>query len=258
MKTLEQFDYIDKVVWHSPYNLNLSVDNKYEDSSIWSGSNCGVLKIYNQWNFIKPQGNENFTGISSISSIRNLEIFNFNGKTDDAGMISPYMNEFPNLSNLKSLNLKNDGLVNDDLQYIFSLTNLTSLNLSDNKISSLIGLEKLTNLKNLDLSNNQISALYPLENLVHLGEVYDTDENGNDVYGSLNLENNPLSDIRGTYRDENGEEHEYYNMNILANLNINKKGKLQYLYLKGCTNITENGLKVLQASDLSWKEKSGF
>lgn len=257
MKSLKKFNSIDSVLWHSPYNLNLNEDNLENGICIWNGDNCKSLEIYSGWNFVRFQGGEILKGISTISNIENLKIYGF--KRDSSYKeITNCWDELYKMNNLKYLDLRRDGLINDDLQFIASINTLEVLDLSSNALTSLIGISNLENLKSLNLSNNQISALWPLENLAHLGEIYDKDTNGHDVYGSLNLENNPLSDVRGTYMGSDGTQHEYYNIQILANLNINKNGKLQYLYLSGCSNITENGLKVLQAADLLWKGKSGF
>ena len=255
---LNNFENIGFLQIYSPFYFNIELDNTKDGITIWRGGNCDELVIRTGWNNINAHSNQKLTGISRFDLIENLSIWYFRkniGKSD----YQDCWEELGDMTWLKSLSLIGNGMKNEDTKYLSTLINLNSLILSEEEnLSDISALSTLTNLKNLDLSKNQVSALWPLENLVHLGEVYDKDEDGNDIYGSLNLENNPLTDIRGTYIGSDGAEHEYYNMRILANLNINKSGQLQYLYLNGCTNITENGLNVLRDSSLTWKGKSGF
>ncbi|MFN7524192.1 MAG: leucine-rich repeat domain-containing protein [Aphanizomenon sp.] len=53
-----------------------------------------------------------------------------------------------------------------------TLTNLTSLDLSENKISDIKPLSNLTNLTSLSLSGNKISDIKPLSNLTNLAYLY--------------------------------------------------------------------------------------
>ena len=104
-------------------------------------------------------------------------------------------------------------------------------------IQAISGLEFLNNLTTLKLNNNNISNLKPLENLTNLTE--------------LNLENNAISDT-ATYTD--GSVKTVNNINILANLNKNKNGKLEKLYLYGNNNI----VNWSPLSSLTWSAKSGW
>ena len=255
--SLNDFKNIGALCIYSPFNFNIKLDNIINSQALWKGENCRKLMIETNFRNINAHSNQKLGGISSFDSIEELSILGFFrnlGKTD----YEDCWEELGSMIWLKNLELERDGMKNEDIKYLSKLTNLNSLTLCNNDLTDISVLSNLVNLKNLNLSNNQISALWPLENLVHLGEVYDKDDDENDIYGSLNLENNPLTDVRGTYIGSDGAEHEYYNMRILANLNINKSGHLQYLYLNGCTNITENGLNVLRDSSLTWKAKSGF
>ncbi|MGV8983608.1 YARHG domain-containing protein [Clostridium sp.] len=63
-----------------------------------------------------------------------------------------------------------------NLSGIENLTNLTSLNLSDNQISNIKPLEGLTNLTSLDLAVNEISNIEPLKGLINLTKL-DLDTN---------------------------------------------------------------------------------
>jgi len=61
-----------------------------------------------------------------------------------------------------------------DILGIFSkreLGSVTKLNLSNNKISKIEGMEKLPNLRKLDLSNNRIPDITGLETLIDLVEL---------------------------------------------------------------------------------------
>ena len=106
-------------------------------------------------------------------------------------------------------------------------------------IQAISGLEFLNNLTTLKLNNNNISNLKPLENLTNLTE--------------LNLENNTISDT-ATYTDTDGSVKTVNNINILANLNKNRSGKLERLYLSGNNNI----VNWSPLSSLTWSAKSGW
>ena len=82
-----------------------------------------------------------------------------------------------NLTNLERLELDNNNLTS--LEGIENLTNLKWLDLSNNKLTSLEGIKNLTNLEVLKLSNNKLTSLKGIENLTNL-EV-------------LGLQNNPIS-----------------------------------------------------------------
>lgn len=87
-----------------------------------------------------------------------------------------------------------------------SLSNLKMIDLSNNRLESLFGLEHLSRLKRLICKNNQISDLQPLRNLSMLIEI---DLQGNPVNSTtqvvqtivtkkdilvLNLKNSPVMD----------------------------------------------------------------
>ena len=124
-----------------------------------------------------------------------------------------------------------------DISEIKKCTNLKNVSLAHCNIQAISGLEFLNNLTTLKLNNNNISNLKPLENLTNLTE--------------LNLENNAISDT-ATYTD--GSVKTVNNINILANLNKNKNGKLEKLYLYGNNNI----VNWSPLSSLTWSAKSGW
>lgn len=91
--------------------------------------------------------------------------------------------EISNKKKLAELNLSGCQLSDSAVTALSGLTELTTLNLSNNNISSVSGLRELTKLQNLDLSNNKISDITPLTSLTALK--------------NLNLGKNSLADIRG-------------------------------------------------------------
>ena len=125
-----------------------------------------------------------------------------------------------------------------DISAIKNCTTLEDVTLTYAGINSLNGMEALTNLKTLTINNNNIASLKPLENLKNLT--------------TLNLENNAIADT-ATYV-ENGETKTYRNLDILANLNSKRNGKLTTLKLAGNNNIIDYS----PVSSLSWSAKSGF
>lgn len=73
-----------------------------------------------------------------------------------------------NKSKLTTLTLTNCNLSNTDFEYISNLSALEMLDVSYNRISSLLPLENLTFLSYLDVSNNNISSLEGIQNLKEL------------------------------------------------------------------------------------------
>ena len=126
-----------------------------------------------------------------------------------------------------------------DISEIKKCTDLKNVSLAYCNIQSLNGLEDLNNLTKLTLNNNNISNLKSLENLTNLTE--------------LNLENNAISDT-ATYTDTDGSIKTINNINLLANLNKSKNGKLERLYLSGNDNI----INWSPLSSLTWSAKSGW
>src|SRR6476661_3085627 len=70
------------------------------------------------------------------------------------------------LSNLTQLDLENNKI--SDIKPLESLTNLTELRLNNQQISDIKPLKSLTNLTELGLNNNQISDIKPLKSLTNL------------------------------------------------------------------------------------------
>ena len=128
---------------------------------------------------------------------------------------------------------------NLDISAIKNCPTLEEVTLGYCNINSLNGIEGLTNLKTLTINNNNITALKPLENLKNLT--------------TLNLENNAIADT-ASYVDTDGSTKTYRNLDILANLNSKRNGKLTTLKLAGNDNIIDYS----SVSSLTWNDKSGF
>ena len=171
-----------------------------------------------------------------LPSITELDIsgLNSNNPSNDLSDLKG-IERFKNLKSLK-VNYTNKIL---DISEIKNCITLMKFNLAYCNIQSLNGLESLNNLTTLTLNNNNISNLKQLENLTNLAY--------------LDLENNTISDT-STYTDTDGNVKTVNNLNILANLNKNRNGKLEYLYLKGNDNI----VNWSPLTSLTWTEKTGW
>lgn len=90
-------------------------------------------------------------------------------------------------NSLSVINLHDNQLTDQALSPLFQIHNLTSLDLSQNLISSMIFLKDLINLESLNLANNKISEipLLPPISLKHL------DLSGNPIKKLENLQNFP-------------------------------------------------------------------
>ena len=134
---------------------------------------------------------------------------------------------------LRYLNIKDAGIKSlDEIEGLFE-AHISSLNLSDNELESLDGMEKLPELIYLDLENNNIGEIRNLENVIHLVRLnLDSNQvkkienvsnlpnlvklrlNGNQIseienldslkeLGSLDLSYNNISEIKGLDNLEN-------------------------------------------------------
>lgn len=125
---------------------------------------------------------ENFDNISNLSNLTKLDLMNnnitnvefLNNMTDleylnlEGNAITGVNSIRYNLSLLKELNLSDNNLYSVDLR---GLNNLCDLNLSNNHITRVEGIEELDSLQTLNLNNNNIgdiSGLSQLENLCKL------------------------------------------------------------------------------------------
>lgn len=111
---------------------------------------------------------------------------------------------------LTELNLSGKKLENDDIKILSKMTNLRSLDLSNNNISDISALGGLTNITYLNLDNNKISDISAIENIKCLETLW--------------LNNNSVSDI-----------------SVLANMK-----SLKSLNISG-NKISEEKIKILKA-----------
>ena len=170
-----------------------------------------------------------------LSSVTTLNISG--ASYSDRRSILKDLNGIEKFTGLKTLTM-NYTSANLDISAIKNCPTLENVTLGYCNINSLNGIEGLTNLKTLNINNNNITALKPLENLKNLT--------------TLNLENNAIADTASYV--ENGETKTYRNLEILANLNSKRNGKLTTLKLAGNNNIIDYS----PVSSLSWSNKSGF
>ncbi len=171
-----------------------------------------------------------------LPSVTSLDISGYNSQLADS--IISNLKGIEQFTNLETLTMYYTSR-NLDISAISQCTKLKNVSLAYCNIQSLNGLESLNNLTTLTLKNNNISNLKPLENLINLTE--------------LNLENNAISDT-ATYTDTDGSVKAINNINILANLNKNRNGRLEKLYLSGNDNI----VNWSPLSSLTWSAKSGW
>ena len=122
---------------------------------------------------------ENFDNISNLSSLVKLDLMNnniiniefLNNMVDleelnlEGNAIRSVNSIRYNLSLLKELNLSDNNLYSADLR---GLNNLYSLDLSNNHIARVEGIEELDNLQILNLDNNNIGDISGLSNLNNL------------------------------------------------------------------------------------------
>jgi internalin A len=122
---------------------------------------------------------------------------------------------------------------------------VTHLNLSDNQLSEIKGLQKLGNLQTLDLSNNQLSEIKGLEMLGNLQW--------------LNLSNNQLSEIKGleklgnlqTLSLLNNELSEVKGLEKLVNLKRLSLSNNKLSEIKGLETLGNLKMLILSHNELS-------
>ena len=159
------------------------------------------------------------------------------------------LNYLSSLSKLKSLNLSNNNLKNEEIKkVIYSIKSLQKINLSNNNIERLI-FDKSNGLIELELDNNKLNYL------------------------SFNTKNNPFNYMMYLSANENSLQAieninnlinlEYLSLSVneLKQINIQKLTKLKYLQLK--SNLIENltihkSNKLLQYIDVSFNNINSF
>ena len=133
--------------WLNKQKKSISMENVIQNKKLW------YLFIYGgelrSAEFLK-----NFSQLTHLGLRSNRELQN--------------TRPIENLTMLTYLDLHATNLTSNKLETIKFLTNLVSLDISRNSISSLHAVKYLTKLEYLDCSNNRITSLQPLENLKNL------------------------------------------------------------------------------------------
>lgn len=141
-------------------HLSLDVCN-IDDISPLSGL-VNLQSLYSRRNYISD-----LSPLSGLTQLADLSIINYNDPTEDE---LPWqltdLTPLANLTNLRSLDLSQNRI--SDLTPLANLTNLTTLNLSANKITDISPLANLTKLTTLNLTSNAISDWSPMANLTKL------------------------------------------------------------------------------------------
>ncbi len=169
-----------------------------------------------------------------------------------------------NLTNLKTLDLSNNNIsyIDEDIN---NLINLETLNLSDNNIYSLDGdIDKLTNLKNLNLSKNKLTnfneKILNLNNLAYcdlsFNQIdYISFENVKDINLSiLNISNNNIQNINidKLFKMTNLVELDLSGNNLHGKLkNISNAKNLHRLLLQGSNLFNSDLVDITKASNLT-------
>lgn len=142
------------------------------------------------------------TGDSSMTSFKDAKLEKL--IRDKLGIPTGTLN-YSDLKNITSLDLSNQGIT--DITGIENCVNLKSLDLSYNQITSVEPLLKLYNLKDLNLSHNKISDISYLSNLVSLNE--------------LNLSDNDisvLSESRKNTKDDDDADYDKVSQSVFENM----------------------------------------
>ncbi|MHC6179322.1 cell wall-binding repeat-containing protein [Clostridium sp. JNZ X4-2] len=203
-------------------------------------------------------GDENVsTGDSSVTDFKDSNLEKLIRKK--VGKTTGTLN-YSDLKNITSLDLSNEGITN--IAGLENCTNLSSLDLSFNQISSVKPLFRLYNLQDLNLSHNKISDVSYLSNITGLKQL---DLSDNDI-STLSYYRKDSSDDDSDDEDKvSGSVFKY--MTGLTSLNLsnsNVSGSYSYKNsidssdldnLKGLTNLVSLNLKGTNIGSLANLEK---
>ena len=244
-------------------SLNLSnnkIDNIEELSKLSKISSLNIennnitdltpLKNLENLYILNASNNKNIKGFENIKSLAQLEINNCNIENIDISNQKIIYLDVSN-NNLKSISLNNNIEVllmkNTGIEHINDLKNIKEigfLNLSENKITNLDGIEKIS-IDEIDLSNNNIQDYSKLKEIKLLSLILENNNiqditQFNEINTQfLNLSNNKIIDI-SKYRNENVKT-----INLSNNPNIK-----QYDSLKDTPNIIIKSNNITNAKDL--------
>lgn len=132
------------------------------------------------------------TTLSDIELMPNLEELYLENETE-----LDSISQISGRTKLKSLALVGCGLGSDDINALSGLTELESLDLSDNSLTSVSALSELKKLRYLFISKNNINDIYPLESLESVILINASENNISELPAfSLSLESLYLSKNR--------------------------------------------------------------
>ena len=171
------------------------------------------------------------TGMEAMASCTKLTELAIDGNTSSKTLKN--LSGLNSIKSLTTLSIFRTGI--KDLSMVKDLTNLTSLNVYNNNIDNIEDIKNLTKLTYFCASVNPLAGCHGIETLTALE--------------TLDLQFTNLYDI-ASY--ENGEETVVYNnLQLMADLH---QKNLKYLYLSGCSNITD----FSRVSSINWSGKNGF
>ncbi|AIO18333.1 Internalin-A precursor [Candidatus Izimaplasma bacterium HR1] len=185
--SINRSDYFDAI---SVISLTFEVDEPNRSIDL-SGIQCfqNLTDIS-----LTGQSFKDLSPISALSNIQSIELIGTNVVSIDS---------FKNLSKIKSLEIS-DTRTLQSVDGVEEMTKLTHLDLSNNGIVDIFGLNNLINLRTLYLNDNEIIEFPSINNLEFL-EILDISDNninvlGDDLSGlsnlrTLNAENNEICDL---------------------------------------------------------------
>lgn len=181
---------------------------------------------------------------NALKDVLGRKIINSNDETLSITMLNGTINEIQFLD-LIGYNIS-------DLSGIENLTNLTSLNLSNNNISSITPLLSLHKLDTINLSNNQIKTI-PVELYNSELSILSLSYNPiNNFSGITNIKSISTLNLEGTNIKEN--DLQYLKNKKIINLNLSKTNIKDYTVLKTLNDklepdgISDTGLQQLNIS----------
>lgn len=190
-----------------------AINNKIED--------INVLRNLEP-EYICLDGN-NITNINVVSNWDNLISLSFSGNK---------IENIPDLSKLEYIDTVN--LSNNKIEEITGGSAvLKELNIDNNNLNSLAGIEQYSNLEILSISNNQISFLNELESLEKLENLNINKNQINDIGNLANcsnikylyMDNNNISNLESLNNLNNMEKYSIYNQTISVEIKEKITGK---------------------------------
>lgn len=132
---------------------------------------------------------EDIAALKNLSKLEILDLSNNILKDDQIKIIG-------NIKTLKELNLKNNKKITNIVD-MSKLNNLTILDLQDNKIQSLNGIQSLENIEKLRISNNNIESINELKQYVNIKELKSANNNISDMTAIINMKEIEELDLSG-------------------------------------------------------------